>query len=234
MAHFRRDRLQKMRSEWRLLAGMVAYVAIAATLVVVTHGALRTVFAVLLGSALTLLLFFWAIGDVHSLVWAWGGVGEQQTAALLAELPPEWMCEHDIPNGEWSNWDHILVGPAGVFAIDSKNVSRRTVATGDALRSGRLVLPGRAFRGSAKGLYRLLEAEDLRPPFLQAVVVIWGDFPQRSHEEELVVYVHASELLEWLGRQQRARLSPAHAATIADAVRRLRGRRAAALAPSPV
>ena len=34
--------------------------------------------------------------------------------------------------------------------------------------------------------------------WVHAIVVIWGDFPQRVVEVDRVVYVHGSELLGWL------------------------------------
>ena len=43
-----------------------------------------------------------------------------------------------------------------------------------------------------------LEGRGAWPRWVQAVVVIWGDFPQRIVEERHVVYLAADELLPWL------------------------------------
>ncbi|MET1000138.1 MAG: nuclease-related domain-containing protein [Marmoricola sp.] len=52
-----------------------------------------------------------------------GAVGEEATARALAELPSlEWRIFHDVrwPGRRFANIDHVLVGPQGVFVVDSK------------------------------------------------------------------------------------------------------------------
>ena len=58
--------------------------------------------------------------------WEAGAEGERRTAAVLAELATEgWQVLHDVhwPGRPFENIDHIVVGPAGVLVIDSKNWS---------------------------------------------------------------------------------------------------------------
>ena len=55
-----------------------------------------------------------------------GAEGEQATAEVLAQLPGEsWTVFHDLrwPGRRFANVDHVVVGPPGVFVIDSKNWS---------------------------------------------------------------------------------------------------------------
>jgi hypothetical protein len=55
-----------------------------------------------------------------------GADGEQATADALAALPKQtWTCFHDVrwPGRKLANVDHVVVGPPGVFVIDSKNWS---------------------------------------------------------------------------------------------------------------
>jgi hypothetical protein len=56
-------------------------------------------------------------------------------------LPPdEWTAFHDLqwPAARWGNLDHVVVGPPGVFVVDSQ------VLSGDiAVREGRLLQDGR-------------------------------------------------------------------------------------------
>jgi hypothetical protein len=59
-------------------------------------------------------------------------------------------------------------------------------------------MPGGTFRGAAVGLADALRANGDRPPWVQPVVVIWGDFEQGVCEEHGVVYAHGSELLGWI------------------------------------
>ena len=52
-----------------------------------------------------------------------GAEGEEATAHVLAGLPAfEWRVFHDVrwPGRRFANIDHILIGPQGVFVVDSK------------------------------------------------------------------------------------------------------------------
>lgn len=65
-----------------------------------------------------------------------GADGEAATASVLASLPPGWIALHDVrwPGRRLANVDHVLIGPGGVFVIDSKNWSGRITIDGGHLR----------------------------------------------------------------------------------------------------
>jgi hypothetical protein len=198
LAEFRRRRRTTIRREWRdwtMLAGLIVVFVVG---VILLDGWLQVAWAVVLGMLLTALFVGWLIGgDVTSLTWVRGAVGEQRTEEVLLELPDEWRVFHDVPDG-WGNWDHIAIGPAGVFAIDTKSYSSPAVVENDTLRSGRIRTPGSAFRGSAVRLKERLERDTGIATWVQAVVAIWGEFPERVVEEKQVVYLEAGRLCEWL------------------------------------
>jgi hypothetical protein len=68
--------------------------------------------------------------------WEKGAEGESQTAAALAQLGPEWTCWHDLrwPGRRWANIDHLAIGPAGIFVIDSRNWSGAIIVKDGVLR----------------------------------------------------------------------------------------------------
>lgn len=69
-----------------------------------------------------------------------GAEGEAATAAVLSTLPSGWTATHDVrwPSRRLANIDHILVGPGGIFVIDSKNWSGRiTLEDGHLRQDGR-------------------------------------------------------------------------------------------------
>lgn len=70
--------------------------------------------------------------------------GERATGKEIDRLGSEWHCEHDLQQ-EYGNWDHVLVGPAGVFLLDSKFLNGTVAAGRDALRAGRMVHSGGRF-----------------------------------------------------------------------------------------
>jgi hypothetical protein len=65
--------------------------------------------------------------------WLAGAEGECRTAKELDRLPDEYFVFHDFherrPDGNRAAWniDHIVVGPTGVFVIDSKNPAASTI-----------------------------------------------------------------------------------------------------------
>ena len=65
-----------------------------------------------------------------------GAEGEAATAEVLATLPPGWTSLHDVrwPGRRLANVDHVLIGPGGVFVIDSKNWTGRITVEGGHLR----------------------------------------------------------------------------------------------------
>jgi hypothetical protein len=80
------------------------------------------------------LLHQWDIGAIHrgqndddividdeAVSWYQGVLGERRIAALLEELGPDWTVLHSVPFGAGStDIDHVVVGPGGVFTINTK------------------------------------------------------------------------------------------------------------------
>lgn len=70
-------------------------------------------------------------------LWERGADGEQRTADVLSQLPQDtWTVFHDLrwPGRRFANVDHVVVGPPGVFVIDSKNWSGSVTVKDDVLR----------------------------------------------------------------------------------------------------
>jgi len=62
----------------------------------------------------------------HLTAWAIGARGERETEAALERLPEGFVHLHDrrIP-GTRANIDHVVIGPTGVFVIESKRMVGR-------------------------------------------------------------------------------------------------------------
>jgi hypothetical protein len=72
--------------------------------------------------------------------WRRGAVGERRTARLLARLERHgWAVLHDLAvPGSRANIDHLVIGPGGVFVVDSKLYSGKLhLAPGGSLWHGR-------------------------------------------------------------------------------------------------
>jgi hypothetical protein len=60
--------------------------------------------------------------------WYKGALGEIAVGRILEQLGPEWLVLHGIPVGKGSSdIDHLLIGPAGVFTVNTKNHSGQAV-----------------------------------------------------------------------------------------------------------
>jgi hypothetical protein len=54
--------------------------------------------------------------------WYKGALGEMAVGRVLEQLGPEWTVLHAVPVGTGSSdIDHVLIGPAGVFTLNTKN-----------------------------------------------------------------------------------------------------------------
>jgi hypothetical protein len=64
---------------------------------------------------------WWARPDRDPDRWRRGADGESATAELLSRLPRRWVVLHDraVP-GSVANIDHLVIGPTGVWVIDTK------------------------------------------------------------------------------------------------------------------
>nr|WP_239579536.1 nuclease-related domain-containing protein [Microlunatus panaciterrae] len=60
--------------------------------------------------------------------WYKGVLGEIAVGEQLAQLGPEWRVLHSIPVGRGdSDIDHVIIGPPGVFTLNTKNHSGQAV-----------------------------------------------------------------------------------------------------------
>ena len=213
------ERKRTFRREWRIWAGLIAFIVALGVVLPFTHGWSQLVFAAFLGAMVMLLVVAWEMGgDVHSLSWRWGQFGEQDTEDALDALDGRWRMIHDVPR-ERGNWDHVVVGPGGVFMLETKAYRAAAVVKDDRLYLGRTIVNGGALRFSAKSLSGALP--NSTSPWVQPVVVIWGEFAQHRHEENGVTYLAGSSLSEWLS-EQPAKLSASRVEELARAVERLR------------
>jgi hypothetical protein len=143
--------------------------------------------------------------------WQVGAEGERKTEKVLKKLEQSrWLVAHDVACAR-GNYDHIVVGPGGVFLLDTKNLQgivhmrdgnpylrRRSDPEADEscawIRSS-------ALAGAARLHYELKRRAG-HSPWVKAVVVLWSEFEEDEglyeDEKEKCVFVHGSRLHEWI------------------------------------
>lgn len=164
------------------------------------------------GTALT--MYAWAIDSPPEWIdkWRRGRDGERQTARALRGLShQDWMVAHDLAEpGRRGNVDHVVVGPGGIYVLETKNLSgtlsvddQSLVISHDHSDLDRFV--NRSLAGQVRGRAAALQNELVRiSPALRwvnAVVVLWGEFPARVAKGHKIVFVHGDELAGWLAEQ---------------------------------
>ncbi|GAB3260284.1 hypothetical protein GCM10027425_23350 [Alteromonas gracilis] len=72
----------------------------------------------------------------RSMAFAHGAEGEERTAQTLAALGAGWTVWHDLhwPGRSRANIDHLVIGPGGVFVVDSKHWSGTVTVIADRVR----------------------------------------------------------------------------------------------------
>jgi Nuclease-related domain len=99
----------------------------------VSGGVLGSLLAPRLGlilSALAVVVAGWGLRfkpSPNALAWRRGAAGERRTARLLGSLERQgWVVLHDLAvPGSRANLDHLVIGPGGVFVVDSKQYRGR-------------------------------------------------------------------------------------------------------------
>lgn len=136
--------------------------------------------------------------SADSMSWYLGALGELEVARVLDQLGPEWSVIHAIPIGSaGSDIDHLAIGPAGVFTINSKFHEGTSVWVG----SRRLLVNGhpidhlRNARFEASRVAKLLSRAHGRPVEVTPVVAIVGAKRITVKERPADVIVVASNRL---------------------------------------
>jgi len=156
--------------------------------------------------------------------WQDGAVGEQWTGRTLRELEPQgWRIFHDL-KASYGNIDHVVVGPGGVFLLDSKRWRGSVTVEGDSAIVCRIEDPDLHSRftspahvkGLAREVHEAIRASTRATVWVTPVIVVWGDFAQVV-AGDTCTFVHGDALAQWL-KDQPARIAPGRVEQIAEAV----------------
>lgn len=141
-----------------------------------------------------------------------GAEGERSTArALVPLLTDGWRVAHDVDTGH-GNRDHVLVGPGGLFLLDSKKLGGTVEIHGETVHVDRRDDPrdsydlprlAAALRSEAARMHDEILSATRTNVWVTAVIVLWSPFPARLVEGNKVVFVHGDELVSWLRTRPR-------------------------------
>jgi Nuclease-related domain len=159
--------------------------------------------------------------------WGQGCEGERKTHDVLDTLG--WQFVDDVDSGH-GNYDHLAVGPPGVFLIESKNLNGISeVRDGVAwLRRRHDPAADRActrlepsvLRASAE-VSGAIREQTGRRVWVQALVVFWNEFPQGVEKAEKIAFVHGTRLRDYL-QNMSPNLDQTSQEVIGDVIARLK------------
>ncbi len=146
---------------------------------------------------------------LHPEAWSWyvGAIGEAEVGRLLSALGPEWMVRHAVPIGTGTaDIDHLVIGPGGVFALNTKRHADSSIWVGDrVLRVNNQNMPylDRA-RNEARDASRRLSARvGFLVPVTAVLVFVGADSVRDAREGDRTspVVIVGDELVPWLRKQ---------------------------------
>lgn len=161
--------------------------------------------------------------------WQDGAWGEEWTAKALAPLLREGgRIVHDLP-ANYGSLDHVVVGPGGVFLLDSKRWHGRVSVDRDVAVIQRIEDPDMSYRydgarhvrGQAREVHERVLAGTRARVWVTPVVVIWAEFPDRVAGVDCI-FVHGDALADWL-RSQPKRVAPNRVEQLASVLARSPG-----------
>src|SRR5438477_4268030 len=143
---------------------------------------------------------------VHNSERAWrvGAYGEEEVARRLDKLPDGWCVLHAIPVGEkGSDIDHVIIGPGGVFTLNTKNHSRGKVwvAQNSFLVNGQKTDYLRNSRYEAKRAAKLLSAACTFNVTVTPIIVVMASSLNVKAKPEGVEVVARKQIVKWLSRR---------------------------------
>jgi hypothetical protein len=145
--------------------------------------------------------------------WLMGSMGEQWTDEQLRTLERKgWVVLRDLKRAGY-NIDHVLVGPAGVFVMDSKNLDGTVTCAGDVMRLHRPGAdpedrpayvtggPAHSVRSQAADVNERLRRRLGRSIWVTGVVVVWAHLDPEVIPGNRMHFVRGDALGDWLDAQ---------------------------------
>ena len=135
--------------------------------------------------------------------WYLGALGEQRIGRLLAQLGPEWMVRHSVPIGtKQTDVDHLLIGPSGVYALNTKHHPGAVIWAGDRVirvDGANTWYVDRALGEAANVQKRLADATGFVTPVTSVLVFVGVAGVTGPRNQAVAPFVlRESELLAWL------------------------------------
>ncbi|MCL9665407.1 NERD domain-containing protein [Curtobacterium albidum] len=152
---------------------------------------------------------FWGVDPVAPPAQSWfkGALGERRVAAELDRLGPDFTVLHAVPVGKGStDIDHLVIGPTGVFSINTKNHSGQRVFVGGSsfIIGGKKTWHIGAAQSEGRTATRLLSAAAGEAILVQPLLVVAADRITFGKKRPPVVVLRPDQVRGWILGLRRA------------------------------
>lgn len=138
--------------------------------------------------------------------WRQGAIGEEEVARRLRRLPPTWTTLHDLPLGQnGANLDHLVIGPGGVFSLNTKNLRGRVwVAKRALLVNGHKTDYLWKSKAEAERVASILTKGTGDTISVEPILVVMGAELKIKTQSHAVMVVTRKRIKSWLEGRPRA------------------------------
>lgn len=152
----------------------------------------------------------WATGKIDAMdrdrmLWRKGAVGEALVAQVLSELPADFVVVNDVSK-RFGNIDHVVIGPTGVYVIDTKNWTGSVKADGqgELLWNGKALSkpPIKALLGSVMDFQSKLKALTETDYFVRGLMVFPTAYVEANYGSTRQIHCLRNERLIGYLREQ--------------------------------
>ena len=153
----------------------------------------------------------------------YGVLGEQATAEVLQSRRMRrdgWQVVHGLPFDRHGDVDHVLVGPGGVYAVETKWTNRSVTSTPRSSRMADALVPARL---SARRIESTARAHHLGHIKVHPVVMWWGKGAPHIRDGHAliddVIVVDGHQADQWVSGPWTDYLDPSTVEAVAEAPR---------------
>jgi hypothetical protein len=166
--------------------------------------------------------------------WAIGAKGEESVIRALRKLDPSFKRIHDVfLPGYDGNIDHVVVGPTGVFVIETKNHNGTISCNGDywgrkkvgrrgTVYSSNIGNPSKQAKRNSLMLKKWLESKNIDVGYITAVVVFTNDDLELRVVKPTVKVVQVDGLLGVFKGESNYKMTPEKITSVFQKLRQLR------------
>lgn len=166
--------------------------------------------------------------------WNIGADGEEAVIRVLHNLDSSFKVVNDIVlPGDRQNIDHVVVGPAGVFVIETKNHngiircyddewSRKKVGKRGTVYDAGMGNPSKQAKRNAVVLKNWLDSKNIDVGYISAVVVFTNEDVELNLVKTTVKVVQINDLLGVITRDSNVRMSQEKINSVIEKLSRLK------------